>query len=271
MNPSYQAGNMHERIARLEAQHDLLRKVVVRSFWQALDLLDEVTLPGRRMMCPICDRAETREHLEQRIDTCIFGGGRLERYVCPGCGCVYGPRKFTDLSPEMIDADYTLLYDSYAEGNSTDAEIRAFRSMAPKPGGSFLNWGCGRWSHSIPALRAEGFDVWGFEPSAGNADEHFVVTSRDQISARFVGIFSNNVIEHLVRPVDDFRYFHSILQPGGYMAHASPCYEYRYTFTRFHVIFLTGDAPYVLADRSGFRVMRREADGEFINCIFERM
>jgi SAM-dependent methyltransferase len=262
--------SLAERIERLEARHELLRKVMMRSFWQTMDRLDDITLPGRRMTCPICDRAEAREHLELRVEQCMFGGGRLERYKCPGCGCIYGPAKFLDLSPEMVGADYELLYDGYAEGNSTEAEVRAFRSLEPRNAGPYLNWGCGRWSQSITALRAEGFDVWGFEPSAPPGGEPFVATSRDAISARFAGIFSNNVIEHLIRPVDDFRYFHSILEPGGRMAHASPCYEYRYAFTRFHVIFLTGDAPQVLAERSGFRLVGREEDGEFMNCVFER-
>jgi 2-polyprenyl-3-methyl-5-hydroxy-6-metoxy-1,4-benzoquinol methylase len=98
----------------------------------------------------------------------------------------------------------------------------------------------------------------------------FIATRRDAISAQFDGIFSNNVVEHMVRPVDEFRYFHSILAPGGRMAHASPCYHYRYSSTRFHVVFLTGNSPNVLAERTGFRVMAREEEGEFANVVYER-
>lgn len=98
-----------------------------------------------------------------------------------------------------------------------------------------------------------------------------MVGRREEISAIFEGIFSNNVIEHMVRPVHEFRYFHALLAPGGRMAHASPCYRYDYAFSRFHVIFLTGNSPDVLAQRSGFRLVAREEDGEFINCVFERL
>jgi hypothetical protein len=259
------------RLARLEQGQKSLRDAMVRAFWATMDRLDELTLGGRRMICPICDRAELREALETRVDRCRFGGGRLERYVCPGCGCVYGPAKYRDLGADFIDADYSLLYADYSEADSTESEIRAFRSIDPRIGGLYLNWGCGRWSQAIPRLRAQGYDVWGYEPTALPEMSAFVISQRDQISARFEGIFSNNVIEHMLQPVQEFRYFHSILTSGARMAHASPCYRYDYAFSRFHVIFLTGDSPYVLAERSGFGVIAREEDGEFINCVFERL
>ena len=265
------SGSVEERLGRLEERQRLLKDAVVRGFWQVMDRLDEAILPGRRMTCPICSTTEPRERLDARIDHCFFGGGRLERYVCPHCGCIFGPAKCLELNAGMLEADYALLYDGYAEADSTECEIRAFRSLLPVPAGPFLNWGCGRWSHSIPALRAEGHDVWGFEPSAPPGAQPFIATRREQISARFAGIFSNNVIEHMIRPVEEFRYFHSILLPGGRMAHASPCYRYAYSNTRFHVLFLTGDAPRILAERSGFRVLSLEEDGEFINHVFERI
>jgi SAM-dependent methyltransferase len=263
--------SIQSRIARLEEGQRLLRNMLTRSLWTTLDRLDEVTLAGRRMTCPICDRAEPREALELRVDHCRFGGGRLERYVCPGCGCIYGPAKCLELDPDLLSADYALLYADYAEADSTENEIRAFRSLNPRPGGLYLDWGCGHWSQTVPRLRAEGYEVWGYEPTITSEGSTFVVARRDQISAVFEGIFSNNVIEHMVRPVREFRYFHRILAPGGKMAHASPCYRYDYAFSRFHVVFLTGNSPQVLAQRSGFRVVAREEDGEFINCVFERL
>ena len=75
----------------------------------------------------------------------------------------------------------------------------------------------------------------------------------------------------MLRPVEEFRYFHSILKPGARMAHASPCYRYSYSDTRFHVVFLTGGSSEVLADRSGFRVVGRQEEDEFISVLFERV
>ena len=47
------------------------------------------------------------------------------------------------------------LYNRYQETNSTETEIRTFRSLDPKPGRLYLNWGCGIWSETISRLRAE--------------------------------------------------------------------------------------------------------------------
>ena len=100
------------------------------------------------------------------------------------------------------------------------------------------------------------WDVWGYEPSADVASD-FVVNKRDAISARFDGIFSNNVIEHFRDPITQFRDFHTILKEGGKMAHSSPCYEYSYPFTRFHTLFLLGRSADVLAHRAGFQLVDR--------------
>jgi hypothetical protein len=270
MDRQYALDQIELRVARIESRDRIMRDALVRGFWQTTDRLDDLTLPQRRMVCPICDRSEHRETLERRIDQCMFGGGRLERYLCPGCGCVYGPAKYLDLSPELVAADYALLYLDYEEADSTENEIRAFRSLNARAGAPYLNWGCGRSSRTIPELRAEGYDVWGYEPTLASGRQ-FIVSDRNEISPVFQGLFSNNVIEHMTRPVEEFRFFHRILSPGSLMAHASPCYEYAYSFTRFHVVFLTGDASSVLAERSGFRQIDREDDGEFINCVFERL
>jgi hypothetical protein len=155
---------MERRMARLEQRHCLLRDAVMRGFWETADKLDRATLAGRHMRCPICNRTELRDGLTMHVDHCRFGGGKLERYLCPGCGCIYGPAKFLDLSQEMVDADYALLYDGYAEADSTGNEIRAFRSLDPRPGGLYLNWGCGRWSQTVPMLRDENYDVWATSP-----------------------------------------------------------------------------------------------------------
>jgi SAM-dependent methyltransferase len=259
----------HERrLSRLEQQVAVLETYSVEAFWTALDRAYEATLRDRKLMCTVCDRTGQRTDFTVLTDRCMFGGGTLERYQCPICDAVFGPQKYLDLSEEFVGRDYALLYTRYSEANSTESEMRTFRSLDPKPGGLYLNWGCGVWSETIPQLRSEGFDIWGFEPSAPASSPH-IVASRDQISARFDGIFSNNVIEHFRHPQRQFEEFRHILKPGGLMAHSSPCYEYAYAWTRFHTLFLAGQSAKVLAERTGFRVKSRTKDGEYINVVFE--
>ncbi|MFH5924470.1 class I SAM-dependent methyltransferase [Roseomonas xinghualingensis] len=262
--------SLEARLASMERQLKDLRATVMPAHWAALDRVDALLPQDRPLTCPLCERVAPRTSLEIRVDTDIFGGGRLERYVCAGCGCGFGPFKVMEAPEAVLNADYTLLYEDYRESSGTEPELRAFRLLGPI-GAPVLNWGCGRWSESIATLRAEGHDVWGYEPAAPPEDGSFIVGQRGAISPVFGSIFSNNVIEHMVDPVADFRFFHDVLRPGARMAHASPCHEWLYAFTRFHVFFPMGDSPHVLAERTGFRVVEQVRDGEFICYVYERI
>jgi SAM-dependent methyltransferase len=256
-----------DRLSRLEGQVALLEGYSIEAFWNALDRAYEAILPHRELSCIVCGQAGLRSNFGVLIDRCMFGGGTLERYQCPACDAVFGPQKYLDLSEDFVSRDYAILYSRYSEADSTDNEIRTFRSINPKSGQSYLNWGCGAWSKAIPQLRAEGFDVWGFETSAPTSAP-YIVNSRDQISVKFDGIISNNVIEHFRDPLYQFKEFHDLLKPAGVMAHSSPCYKYAYAFTRFHTLFLLGRSANVLAERTGFRVIDRIENGEYINLVF---
>jgi hypothetical protein len=258
------------RLASMERQLRDLRGVVMPAYWSTLDRLEALLPPDRPLRCPVCERLAPRDSLDIRLDTDVFGGGRIERYICAGCGCGFGPTKVMEAPEPLLNADYTLLYEDYRESDGTGSELRAFRSLGPVSG-PVLNWGCGRWSRSIPSLRAEGVDVWGYEPAAPPEDGSFIVGTRGTISPVFGALFSNNVIEHMVDPVADFRFFHSVLRPGARMAHASPCHEWSYSYTRFHVFFPMGDSPRMLAERTGFRVVDRVQEGEFICTVYERV
>jgi SAM-dependent methyltransferase len=216
----------------------------------------------------VCDLTAPWAAWEKVTDTCLFGGGVLERYRCPACDCIFGPQKYLDMSDEFVSLDYQMLYSHYAEANTTELELRTFESLKPKPNELYLNWGCGVWNPTIPMLRADGYDVWGYEPSASTSG--FVVAHRSEISARFNGIFSNNVIEHFRDPLAQFRDFHSILATDGVMAHSTPCYAEKYMGTRFHTLFLLGRSPSVLAERTGFNIVDRVVDDEYISIVFQR-
>jgi hypothetical protein len=252
--------SLSDRVERLE-----------RAFWHTLDVAYTASLPFRTIRCIVCDHESKREGFGIVTDTCQFGGGTLERYCCPACDCIFGPLKYLDLPDDFVSGDYALLYATYSEADSTEREIRTFRSLAPEPSGLYLDWGCGgAWSGTVDRLRGEGFDMWGYEPCAESPGQ-FVVNKREAISARFDGIFSNNVIEHFRDPVAQFRDFHTILKDGGRMAHASPCYEYSFAYTRFHSLFLLGRSPHVLAERTGFRISNQVRDGKYINLVFDRI
>ena len=260
--------SLEARISVLERKLSLLEDYSVEAFWISLDRAYEAILRQRELSCIVCGRSAPRTGFSVLFDKCIFGGGLLERYQCCDCDAVFGPQKCLDLTDDFVGRDYALLYTRYNEANSTENEIRTFRSLNPNKSGVYLNWGCGAWSETVDRLRAEGFEVWGFEPSA-EVSSPYVVKTRAEISALFDGIFSNNVVEHFRKPRLQFDDFRHMLKPGGLMAHSSPCYEYAYAFTRFHTLFLLGRSADILAKQTGFRVKSRTQDGEYINLVFE--
>lgn len=262
-------GAGHAELSRVAARLEHVARFTISAGWHALDRIEALT-PPRGLSCLACAHTAGEAEFATREDDCIFGGGRLIRQECPHCGCVFGPQKYLSLPADVIDLDYTQLYSAYAEGDSTDGEIRTFRSLSPQPGGRYLNWGSGAWSGAIDTLRAEGFDVWGYEPNAGVTHPH-VITRPDQLAGPYDGIFSHNVIEHLLDPARQFAEFAALLTPSGRMAHASPCYEWSYGFTRYHVFFPMGRAPHALAERTGFRITDAVDDGDFRVRVFERM
>lgn len=261
---------LERRIDVLEKQLNLVESYSVQSFWSAIDRIYEHTLIGRVITCIVCSYSTKREKYEVKVDHCQFAGGILERYKCPRCGCIFGPQKYLDMERLFIDNDYGLLYSRYSESNSYENELKTFHSLSPKKTKLYLNWGCGgHWSSTVQKLRDGGWNVWGFEPSL-QASEGFIVKSREEISAKFDGIFSNNVIEHFRNPVRQFLEFHKMLKPNGLMAHSSPCYEQKYMSTRFHTLFLLGKSAHVLAEMTGFKVKGTSSVGDYTNYIFEK-
>lgn len=261
-----------ERIETLENQLRLAEAFHGVGFWMLLDRIEELTLKDRQISCIVCGFRDDSGAFRMITDRCIFGGGALRRFECPECDAVFGPMKYLDLDDELIARDYALLYSRYSEGDSTANEISCFHCLEPEkaPAKKYLNWGTGgAWSRTMETLRGEGYDVWGYEPMLPRPSE-FVACSKSEISAKFDGIFSNNVIEHFRQPVGEFTFLHGILNDGGTMVHQSPCYEYRYAFTRFHTLFLTGRSPHVLAERTGFSASPAPAGTDTLCYIFKK-
>ncbi len=264
-------GELEARVGQLERQALLVETHFTEAFWKALDVAYDAIMPHRQIHCIVCDHTDLRDGFEILIDQCIFHGGRLERYRCPQCECIFGPMKYLDLDEAFVSRDYKLLYSRYSEGDSTTSEIRTFHSLQPEPGATYLDWGSGGpWSRTVAQLRREGWQVLAYEPSAETAGD-YLLSRRDALASRFDGIFSNNVIEHFRNPVAQFRQFHDLLNERGVMAHSSPCYDYNVTYTRFHTLFLTGRSLGVLAERTGFAIVNSVRDGDYINHVLSRI
>ncbi len=211
------------------------------------------------LQCRICGFKAQRDEFETKVSECQFNGGRLIRHICPSCGVIFGPSKFLEISEAEINDDYAVHYIGFQEGDSTQKEIETFRLLKPDKRKLYLNYGCGRWSKSLQYLRGEGYQVFGYEPHAFEDNNPYMITNKENLKKmRFDGIYSNNVIEHLIYPVKEFEFMKSLLKNKySKMSHSTPCYAYKYETTRFHTHFYTGNSVNVLCQKTGLDVLER--------------
>jgi hypothetical protein len=241
--------------------------------WNLIDALgkNEWFLAGRLRRCPLCDHEDFEDSFAIYHTQCHFGGGELIRFQCPACDLIFGADKILQLTDAELTQEYEWHYRVYSEGDSTAQEIRSFHSLNPTKSGIYLNYGAGAWSHTMQLLKAEGWNVYAYEPHSsvhsGNAD---VISDRAVLSTmRFDGIFSNNLLEHLRQPVEELVFMRSLLKPNGRMSHATPCFAYLYWYTRFHLYFYLGRSREVLARKAGLLMCDFIEDGEFMNVIYK--
>ena len=242
----------------------------ITSHWRLVDLIASQQPPVPTLCCALCGHSAPADQFTPYSTQCQFGGGRLLRHQCPACDVIFGAQKMLALNAAELSAEYDVHYRIFTEGDSTDQEIRAFYALDPQPGGRYLNYGAGAWSRSVELLRAQGWDITAYEPTASAQQQPGLITQPEALAAlRFDGIYSNNVLEHLRQPVDTLRQLASVLNPGGRMSHATPCYEYLYEYTRFHLFFFLGRSRNYLAQHAGLDICHSTVDGHYMNTVYQ--
>lgn len=279
---------LKERVEVLSAAMDELKAILsdrdlklsaiardtIRTKWRLVDYLDEQYDDSEEIIqCGICGHSGLRRDFETKTTECIFDGGELIRYICPNCGVIFGPTKFSRQTLKQFDDDYTIHYTGYHEGDSTEKEKRAFMLLHPTKTGVYLNYGCGSWSKTMQELRDEGYHVYGYEPYSKDINNPYIISDKEKLcQMRFNGIFSNDVLEHLPNPIDDLRFMRSLLAaPASLMAHCTGCYKYKYEHTRFHMFFFTGYSMDIICEKAGLFVAQDVDDepADFLCKVFK--
>lgn len=269
---------LDKQMAEVQAEKENLGAVarqVMLAKWKTIDSNLHLTeSPEDILTCDICGESHKRSEFEAKETECSFYGGKLVRYVCPNCGVIFGATKFTSQTQKEIDEDYWVHYIGFKEGDSTYKEERAFFMLKPTKDKVYLNYGCGKWTKSLQKLREMGYKVYGYEPYAPELDNPYLITDKEQLSLmKFDGIYSNDVLEHFIHPVEDMIFMASLLRgPDGVMAHCTSCYTYKYEYTRFHTHFFTGKSVEVLAEKAGLEVVEKCNDideNDFYCCVFK--
>ena len=247
----------------IEDRIGAMARDLMRTKWGFRDFLASGKDDGdEEIQCIICKHHGPTRTFQKMETDCIFAGGHLVRYVCPKCGCIFGPKKVLNQSPEEFGDDYVVHYSGFRESDCTWKERDAFELLKPDKKGVYLDYGCGKWSSTIETLRAEGYTVFGYEPYACDVESPYIITDKSQLlGMRFDGIFSNDVLEHLADPNTEMQFMKSLLRtPDSMISHSTSCFAYKYEYTRFHLNFLTGESVQILAKNSGMKI---------VNCVNE--
>jgi 2-polyprenyl-3-methyl-5-hydroxy-6-metoxy-1,4-benzoquinol methylase len=87
-------------------------------------------------------------------------------------------------------------------------------------------------------------------------NKNAVQSQSDLKIGSFDGLISHNLLEHLQDPVKALLEMKSYIKPGVPMFHSTPCWDYSYQFSEFHLFFFVGNSVNVMAQRAGLRATR---------------
>jgi SAM-dependent methyltransferase len=256
---------------KLDKLHQDSLRASIALYWRLIDHQDALEPVLNEIKCELCKYTGAEITYKKYYSNCMFGGGRLKRYQCPNCDVIFGPEKILVLTEDELTLEYNMHYSAFKEGESKEREIRAFKSLKPHKDGIYLNYGAGSWSSTVPTLREEGWNIVAYEPHAAAATCNWSISDINVLkNMKFDGIFTNNVLEHFRDPVLELQKISELLKPGASMAHATPCYEYLYEFTRFHLFFFVGRSRNFMIKEAGLKQEEFVVDGDFMNLILSR-
>lgn len=227
-----------------------------------------------RFECRACSQPFAPAERPALSSVCVFSGLELVRRDCPACGLIQGPLQVVTAPAATLGRLYELLYRFYSEGDTVFAQERSFYLLNPSRYGRYLNYGCGSWARGLTRLQDAGWDVWGYEP---HLEQHHPRISRTRPEGPFDGLLTHNFLEHPQDPRAFFAECASLLKPGALMAHSTPCYEYLFEASPFHLFFFVGTSVQALADGAGFAVVgdvsqdRNDTGAYYRAMIFERL
>lgn len=210
------------------------------------------------MKCPICKDSRFNKVNAICEVPPWHKGNDLLRYQCQNCGVIFGPLEILNESQESLKQRYQRLYDSgWREMDPTRVEIKIIEILNLKKGQTCLNWGGGSVSKTSQKVSDLGIVLDTYEPFDPYAKK--AITKLDNIGM-YDAIFSNNLMEHLQDPVAELMLMSNHLKDDGVMIHKTPCWEYVYEWTEYHLFFFVGKSPEIMAEKAGFTIERLQYD-----------
>lgn len=199
----------------------------------------------------------------------MFTDQELIRHRCIDCGLVFGPSKMFFKDKQEISNMYKDLYSRYSESDDPSREIAAFNELNPKKVNEdgehvYLNYGAGR---SPSQKHLSQYAVLCYDPMLDGI-------KRFEYNF-FSGLFSSNLIEHLVQPYDDLN---EMLMISADQAHFCPCSAddslgiapFQYANTIFHTIFWTKKSLDIFCYKLGVEFYTKAYKDGFILRIIRK-
>jgi len=205
------------------------------------------------MNCKICDFYNDDETMNKLQTNCSFTGESITRYKCNNCGVIYGDLQIINLSKQLLTEEYKNLYKSYKEADNTLFEIELFHSLKPNKTKIYMNWGSGT-NTTIAKMQEMGYNLLGYDIATQKIEN--IHNDINEIKDNSLsGIISNNYIEHMQDPIEEFSLMNSKMKQNSIMIHATPCWKYCFERTKYHLFYLENKSLNVLCEKTGFEII----------------
>jgi hypothetical protein len=185
----------------------------------------------------------------------MWGTNKIIRIKCPNCDTIFGSITVMNMDYEKLSYCYSLVYSFFVEGDTANAQLNLFYKLKPIKNKKYLNYACGDWK-GIEQIISADYDIYGYDPVISYNNTK-ILKNINQIPKQLDGLFSNNYIEHLQNPINQFIEWNNMLKLGSIMIHSGE-YDYNTEKTNFHLLYLSEKGLQILCDKTGFEIINSE-------------
>lgn len=213
-----------------------------------LEDLEHIKSP---VTCSVCN------HVQEKVETIIakgkiFTSSDVIRIKCENCSSIFGP--ISILKTENLEYYYELAYSFFKEGDTSNMQRDVLLALKLVNPGRYLNYACGIvWDRHLQRfIDSYGFDVYGYDFTIKDPTDRLL--NKIDTSMVFDGLCSNNYIEHIQKPYDQFCEWNRMLKLGANMVHQG-CFAYDIGFTPFHILYLSEKGLKIICEKTGFELL----------------
>lgn len=218
------------------------------------------------LKCPVCDYFDSIDSFKLLTCMDMFNFGMIKRYQCPQCDLIFGDLKFLALPQTEIQKDYMDTYSYYKEETTNEYFIDLFKGNPYiVKNQKILDYGCGFTLKYHDILNKQGYDIEKFDKYIKDKD------MIEPFEEYYDILFSHNLIEHVIHPIDDVKEMIKYVKPGGLLIISSPCWDYCCEHTHFHTFFFIGKSFSIVSAKVKIQEIDELRNNETIIKVFKKL